>query len=76
MQEAIVVAPDLPESPSVVPETCEPLEFLRELIGDGLQRNDTLFRAASNELVSLLENNVRIGFYISDAKAYLAKGSS
>jgi hypothetical protein len=48
------------------------LEFLRELIGDGLQRNDTLFRAASAGVVDLLENSIRVGFYLSDAKSYLA----
>jgi hypothetical protein len=53
-------------------ENFEPLEFLRELIGDGLQRNETLFRTASAGVVDLLENSIRVGFYLSDAKSYLA----
>jgi hypothetical protein len=50
---------------------CEPLEFLKELVADGLQKNETLFRAASAGVVDLLENSIRVGFYLSDARAYL-----
>jgi hypothetical protein len=66
MNEEIAVLPDSEVKNS------ESLEFLRELIGDGLQRNDTLFRAASAGVVDLLENSIRVGFYLSDAKSYLA----
>jgi hypothetical protein len=56
--ETIAVSPG---SLEVAPENSEPVEFLRELIGDGLQRHETLFRAASNELVCCLENAIRVG---------------
>ena len=50
--------------PEVAIEDSEPLEFLRELIGDGLQRHDTLYRDASARVVDLLENSIRVGFYL------------
>jgi hypothetical protein len=65
---AIAVSSGLLE---VVPESSEALEFLQELVSDGLQRQETLFRAAGAGIVDLLENAVRTGFYLADAKAYL-----
>jgi len=69
MNEEITVSPN---SPEVAHENIESLEFLRELVSDGLQRHETLFRAASSEILNCLENAVRCGFYLQDARAELA----
>jgi hypothetical protein len=52
---------------------CEPLAFLKELIANGLQRHDTLFRHASTAILDALENYVRLGWHLGDAKTYLKR---
>jgi len=66
---AIVVSAS---SPEVAPENAEPLQFLKELISDGINRAETLKRQASTAIVDLAETAVRTGFYLSDAKTYIA----
>jgi hypothetical protein len=64
----IVVSPGA----EITKENSEPLEFLKELISDGINRAETLKRQASTAIVDLAETAIRTGFYLSDAKTYIA----
>ena len=70
MEGTIVVSPGLPE---VAPENAESLGFLSELISDSLGRLDSLKRSASTAILDLLEANVRLGWYLEDARHFLRK---
>jgi hypothetical protein len=70
MEGTIVVSPGLPE---VAPENAELLGFLSELISDSLGRLDSLKRSASTAILDLLEANVRLGWYLEDARHFLRK---
>ena len=70
MEGTIVVSPGLPE---VAPENAESLSFLSELISDSLGRLDSLKRSASTAILDLLEANVRLGWYLEDARHFLRK---
>lgn len=51
----------------------EAVGFLRELIADSLQREATLQRNCANAVLDSLEAVVRLAWYLSDARAYLAQ---
>ena len=70
MEGTIVVSPGLPE---VAPENAESLGFLSELISDSLGGLDSLKRSASTAILDLLEANVRLGWYLEDARHFLRK---
>jgi hypothetical protein len=70
MEGTIVVSPGLPE---VAPENAESLGFLSELISDSLGHLDSLKRSASTAILDLLEANVRLGWYLEDARHFLRK---
>jgi hypothetical protein len=59
-------------TPVTTTEEEEALGFLEALISDGLQKNETLYRAAASEITSYLCNQIRVGWNLCDAKAYLA----
>jgi len=69
MNAEIVVAPASPE----VAENSESLGFLSELITDSIGKLDSLKRSASTAIVDLLEQNLRLGWYLEDARHYLRK---
>ena len=62
----------------VVPSVtaCEPLEFLTELIHDGLNRHQTLSHKLAVDLVDAAEGLVRVGWALQDAKNYLTQPGS
>lgn len=60
-------------SPEVAPENDEPLGFLGELISDSIGKLDSLKRSASTAILDLLEQNLRLGWYLEDARHYLRK---
>jgi hypothetical protein len=70
MEGTIVVSPGLPE---VAPENAESLGFLSELISDSLGRLDSLKRSANTAILDLLKANVRLGWYLEDARHFLRK---
>ena len=70
MEGTIVVSPGLPE---VAPENAESLGFLSELISNSLGRLDSLKRSASTAILDLLKANVRLGWYLEDARHFLRK---
>ena len=72
-EEPVVVVVDAPLSQSSSPQT-ESLEFLSELAADALKRHETLTRTTASALMDTLENAVRLGWYLDDAKALLPAG--
>jgi len=70
MNDTIVVSP---ASPAVTPENSESLGFLSELITDSIGKLDSLKRSASTAIIDLLEQNLRLGWYLEDARHYLRK---
>lgn len=63
----------LPASPEVTPDNSESLGFLPELITDSIGKLDSLKRSASTAIIDLLEQNLRLGWYLEDARHYLRK---
>jgi hypothetical protein len=78
MPEATLAIPAAALPFEVVPEAsaCEPLEFLTELINDGLNRHQNLSRTLANNVIDSVENCVRVGWALSDARTYLAQPGS
>jgi hypothetical protein len=76
--EATLAIPSATLPFEVVPSAtaCEPLEFLTELIHDGLNRHQSLSRTLAANVIDSAENCVRIGWALSDARTYLAQPGS
>jgi hypothetical protein len=60
----------------VAPENAEAVGFLSELISDSLGRLDSLKRSASTAILDVLENSVRLGWYLDDSRQFLIKEKS
>jgi hypothetical protein len=52
-------------------QEAEAVEFLTELVKDGLARESVLKRDAATSIVNVLENVIRTAWHISDVKRYL-----
>jgi hypothetical protein len=78
MPEAALAIPAAALPFEVVPtaDACEPLEFLAELISDGLNRHQNLSRTLAASVIDSAENCVRIGWALDDAKSYLTQPGS
>jgi hypothetical protein len=68
----IATATEIVVSPEVAPENAESLAFLKELIFEGISRAETLQRQAPTTIIDLAETAVRTGFYLQDAKSFVA----
>ena len=77
-EAALAITPVTPVLLEVVPAhtICEPLEFLTELIADGLSRHASLSHTLAANVIDSAENCVRIGWALSDARTYLAQAGS
>jgi hypothetical protein len=79
MPEASLALPSAAALPlEVVPASsaCEPLEYLTELVHEGLERHQTLSRTLAENVIDSAEVLVRTGWALADARSYLAQAGA